>query len=64
MKKGVSKKEVLCPRCPGNDWVRRSRFQWYDPPLLLAGFHPYRCMICFRRFYAFGRRQDFTKAAL
>jgi hypothetical protein len=64
MKKGVSKKEVLCPWCPGNDWVRPSRLCWHELLFLAIGFRPYRCMICFRRFYAFRRRGDFTKAAL
>jgi hypothetical protein len=44
--------------------VRRSRFCWYDVPLLLLGFRPYECMICFHRFYAFGRCRNFIKAAL
>jgi hypothetical protein len=64
MKIGASKKEVFCPRCQGNDWVRPSRLCWRDAPFLAIGFRPYRCMICFRRFHAFGRRWDFSKAAL
>jgi hypothetical protein len=64
MTKGVSKQEVLCPRCPGNDWVRPSHLCWRDTLFLLIGFRPYRCMICFRRFHVFGRQWDFPKAAL
>lgn len=43
---------AFCPRCPGNDWVRRKRVCWYDSFLLLLGLCPYECLICFRRFYA------------
>ena len=64
MESGTPGHEKKCRYCIGSDWVRRSRFCWYDAPLWLLGFCPYRCMICFRRFYASGRRWDFTKAAL
>lgn len=64
MNERASDQQVLCPRCPGNDWVRPSRPCWRDLLFLTIGFRPYRCMICFRCFHAFGRRWDFTKAAL
>jgi hypothetical protein len=64
MRKEASKKQVLCPSCPSNDWVRPSRLCWRDTLFLAIGFRPYRCMICFRRFHAFGRHWDFTKVAL
>lgn len=64
MKSGTPGHEKRCPYCIGSDWVRRSRFCWYDVPLLLLGFRPYECMICFHRFYAFGRCRNFIKAAL
>jgi DNA-directed RNA polymerase subunit RPC12/RpoP len=64
MKSGTPDHEKRCPYCTDSDWVRRSRSCWYDVPLLLLGFRPYRCMICFRRFHAFGRCRNSIKAAL
>jgi hypothetical protein len=64
MKTGTPKKQILCPRYPGSDWVRPSRLCWRDILLLPIGFRPYRCMICFRRFHFLGQRWDDTKAAL
>lgn len=56
MTKGALKPDVFCTRCLGNDWVRPSRLCWRDVLFLPIGFRPYRCLICFRCFHAFGRR--------
>jgi transposase-like protein len=53
MKSGAPGHEERCPYCIDSDWVRRSHFRWYDAPLWVIGVSPYRCLTCYRRFYAF-----------
>ena len=56
--------QVVFPRCPGNDCVQPAHSCWRNTLFLAIGFRPYHCMICFRRFHAFGWRWDFTRPAL
>ncbi len=53
MKLAALDREKRCSFCIESDRVRRSHFRLYDASLRLLGFRPYRCMICFRRFYSF-----------
>jgi hypothetical protein len=48
---------LQCPGCFAGDTLRRSRGRWGDIPFRLIGMRPYRCSLCYRRFYAWKHPQ-------
>jgi len=42
---------LRCPQCRDGGDVRRSRFRWKDVFWRCMGMRPYRCLLCYRRFY-------------
>jgi hypothetical protein len=40
-----------CPGCPLGD-IARSRWRWFELPLVLLLMRPYRCVYCGKRFFA------------
>lgn len=53
---------IVCPLCR-TPTTHRSRPRLYDLPLLLVFIRPYRCMLCYRRFYKFAGSETETSAA-
>jgi len=41
---------IVCKRCRCEE-IRVSHRRWYEYPLSLVGFAPFRCMACHRRFF-------------
>lgn len=49
---GMDRKTLRCPSCFDVDAIRRSHSRLRDVPLRLIGMRAYRCLQCYRRFYA------------
>ena len=58
----MTKKSLKCPSCFDGESVRRSHFRIRDVPFRLIGMHTYRCLLCYRRFRAWGRPPAETTA--
>jgi hypothetical protein len=48
-------RRVSCPGCYEREEVHRSHLKFWDVPFLLIGMRPYRCLLCYRRFYTWKR---------
>lgn len=51
----MAKRLLTCPECRDDDAVHPSHLRLWDVPFLLIGMRTYRCLICYRRFRAWGR---------
>ena len=54
----MTKKALICPGCFDGESVRPSHFRVRDVPFMLVGLRTYRCLLCYRRFRAWGRPPD------